>query len=77
MEADDCNFRRLGASASVAAEMQLGLGAVVLGGGSGVGGCPGSNVRLGPVVRGSLGGCPRWPPTWRSRVPPGPRAHSL
>lgn len=39
MEADDCNFPGLGASASEGAEMLLGLGAVVLEGGRGAGGC--------------------------------------
>lgn len=42
VEADDCNFRGLRASASEGAERLLGFRAVVLGGLLGAGGCPGT-----------------------------------
>jgi hypothetical protein len=42
VEVEGCNFRGLQDSASKGAEMLLGLGAVVLGGRKGVGGCPGT-----------------------------------
>lgn len=45
VEADDCNFPGLGASASEGAEMLLGPGLVVLEGGRGVGGCPGTSKK--------------------------------
>jgi hypothetical protein len=50
VEAEDCNFRGLQSPASEPAEMLLGLGAAVLGGTTGAGGCPGITRKERRVV---------------------------
>lgn len=50
VEAEDCNFRGLQSSVSEPAEMLLGLGAPMLGGRTGAGGCPGITRKERRVV---------------------------
>lgn len=50
VETEDCNFRGLQSSVSGPEEMLLGLGAAVLGGRTGAGGCPGTSRKERRVV---------------------------